>query len=126
LLDLLTFGCTPQNAPPPALAPVKGTVNLDGKAMPEGEIRFNVMGQAPMSMPIKDGAFSGEAFIGKNQVEVVLEKKGPPSTTDPNTFTTINVISPRFFGPNTSLKADVGANGTSDLKFDVTTAPEQK
>jgi hypothetical protein len=126
MLAFWNFGCTPRNAPPPSLAPVKGTVNLDGKAMPEGEIRFNVMGQPPQAMPIKDGAFSGEAFVGKNKVDVVLEKKGPPSTTDPNIFTSINLVDHKYSGPTTSLNAEITKSGASDLKFDVTSVPKKE
>jgi hypothetical protein len=111
--------CTAQNAPPPATAKVAGTVSLDGSPMKEGEIRFSVMGQPPKLIPVKDGSFSGEAFLGKNQVEVVLDVDGPPSTTDPNVHTKVNKVSPEFSGPNSKLSADVPAAGATDLKFEV-------
>ena len=103
----LALGCTPQNAPPPTTAKVTGKVTLDDKAMPVGEVRFTVMGQPPKICTVKDGAFSGEAFIGKNRVDIVLEKDGPPSTTDPKTPTRINTVTHKNLeaevkeGPNT-------------------------
>src|ERR1022692_2749757 len=63
-LLVVSSGCTPQNVPPPPTAKVTGKVTLDGKAMAEGEVHFSVMGQPPKICPIKDGAFSGEVFVG--------------------------------------------------------------
>jgi hypothetical protein len=115
------IGCAPQNAPAPATATVKGTVNLDGKPIPNGaEIRFSVPGHPPKSMDIKDGSFTGEVFTGKNDVEVVLEKEGPPNPTDPTTKTKINTVQAK-----TPLTADVPKSGANDLKFDVTSIPSK-
>jgi hypothetical protein len=104
------------------LATVKGTVNLDGKPMTGGEIRFSVSGQPVKSIEIKDGAFSGQVYTGKNLVEVVWDQDGPPNPMDPSTRIKVNVISPHFSGANSALSADVGANGATDLKFEVTSA----
>src|SRR5262249_38907483 len=93
LVLLLTFlaGCsTTQNAPPPPVAKVSGKVNLDGKPMASGEVSFNFPGQIPKNIQIKDGEFAGEAYVGKNQVQVVLQKDGPPATTDMKEPTKIN------------------------------------
>jgi len=116
----LTCSCTPQNAPPPPTAKVSGTVTLDGQPMDRGDIRFVVPSQAPKVMQIRSGAFSGDAFIGKNKVEVVKEEDGPPSTTDPKILTKINLVATEFSGPSTKLSAEVTASGASDLKFAVT------
>jgi hypothetical protein len=111
---LVISGCTPpQNAPPPFVAKVSGKVNLDGKAMPEGEVSFTVSGQPPRVIPIKDGEFAGEAFVGKNRVDVVLEKDGPPSTTDKKEPTKINAIQ------HGKLEADVTKDGANAFTFDV-------
>jgi hypothetical protein len=88
--------------------------------MDGGEIRFSIPGQPPRSLEIKGGAFSGEAFIGKNVVEVVWDKDGPPNPTDPTTRMKVNTISDKFWGPNSTLSADIAAPGAEDLKFDVT------
>jgi len=112
--------CTPQNAPAPPTAKVSGKVTLDGQPMESGTIRFVVPSQPPKSMEIKSGAFSGEAFTGKNKVEVVKEVDGPPSTTDPKIITKINEVSTRFSGPTSKLSAEVPASGATDLKFEVT------
>ena len=72
-----TVGCTPKNDPAPPTAPVKGTVTLDGQPMTEGEVRFAVKGYPSRPFEIKNGAFSGDAFIGQNNIEVTLDKDAP-------------------------------------------------
>jgi hypothetical protein len=107
-------GCAAQNAPPPPIVKVSGKVTLDGKEMADGEARFNLAGQAPKIFPIKAGAFSGEAFIGKNRVEVVLEKDGPPASTDAKKPIKINTIAPK------DLEAEVTKDGANTFTFAVT------
>ncbi|HZZ78103.1 MAG TPA: hypothetical protein VFE62_06275 [Gemmataceae bacterium] len=110
----------PQNAAAPPTAKVAGKVMLDGKPMASGEIQFVIPGQPPKTCSIKDGAFSGDAFTGRNKVEVVHFIDGPPSTTDPNVKTTINTVAPQFSGPDTKLAAEVPPTGVSSLEFAVT------
>ena len=112
-------GCGDAKKPPPV--PVKGTVNLDGKPLADGEIGFASGGDPAVILPIKDGAFSGNAPVGKDHVDVRAFKQGPPLSTDPtNAPTKTNIIPDRFNGPNSTLTADVPAGGASDLKFEVT------
>ena len=107
----------------PAVVPVKGTVNLDGKPMAGGEVRFIAPGQPAQVIEIKsDGTFSGQAYVGKNQVEVVWDQDGPPNPMEPATPIKVNVVAPQFSGADSRLSADVGSGGASDLKFDVTSA----
>jgi hypothetical protein len=84
--------------------------------MATGEIRFTAAAQPPKALEIRDGKFSGEAFVGKNSVDVVLEKDGPYSTTEPKTKTKINAVAAK-----SQLTAEIPKNGANDLKFDVTT-----
>ena len=126
-LSLLVFsfflaGCPDSGPKAPPVAKVSGTVTLDGKPMTGGEVRFNAPGQPAKILEIKDGAFSGEVFEGKNQADVVWEKDGPPHPMDPNTKLKVNVVDARFSGPNTPFKPEVGATGANDLKFEVTSA----
>lgn len=115
-------GCSSRGPAAPSLAKVSGKVNLDGKPMSEGEIRFSIAGQPPKTLPIKDGAFTGEVHAGKNRVEVSQEKDGPPHPMDPKQRLKVNVVSDRFWGGNSTLSIDVDAKGSSDLKFEVTSA----
>jgi len=41
-------------------------------------------GQPPKSATVTGGNFTGEAYVGKNKVEVYSVKEGPPLTTDPS------------------------------------------
>jgi len=116
----VVLGCTAPGPPTVPVAKVSGTVKLDGKPMGGGEVRFNVPGQPPKSMEIHDGAFSGDAFLGKNQVDVVWDKDGPPNPMDPTTKTKVNVVADQFSGPGSSLKADVAEGAGNTFSFDVT------
>jgi len=116
-------GCGPRTGAAPPLAKVKGTVNLDGKAMGGGEVRFSVPGQPVRSIPIQDGAFSGEAHIGKNLINVVWEKDGGPNPMDPNLPPIkVNVVDPKYASMDSPFNVEVPKDGVSDLKFDVTSA----
>jgi hypothetical protein len=104
----------------PAVA-VMGTVTLDNKPMREGEISLEVVGEAaPVILPVKDGAFSGEVKIGKNRVEVFSYKQGPPLSTEPDgPPTRVNIIPDRYNG-HTRFEANVTAEGPNEFKFPVT------
>jgi hypothetical protein len=115
----VVVGCG-KGKPKPVPAAVKGAVTLDGKALPDGEIIFTASGFAPVILPIKDGAFSGEANVGKNAVEVRAYKVGPPLSTDPKGAPTKTNYIPAQYNDKTTLSADVAADTTNDFKFDVT------
>jgi hypothetical protein len=87
--------------------------------MATGEVRFNTVGQAAKSMAIQDGAFSGEAFVGANQIDVIWEKDGPPHPMESNVRLKVNIISNKYWAPASTLRANIGPEGASDLKFDV-------
>jgi hypothetical protein len=113
------LGCEERKKPPPPAAPVKGTVTLDGKPMPEGEIILS-LGETPSVLVIKDGAFAGTALTGSNHVEIRAFKVGPPLSTDPNKEPTkVNFI-PSRYNVSSTLTADVTTGGTNEFKFDVT------
>jgi len=120
LAFIVGFGCS-SSVKKPAVVDVKGTVNLNGKPLSEGEIAFDKSGEVPQVAPIKEGAFSGKGFVGENRVEIRAFKVGPPLSTDPtNTPTKVNFLSDKYQGPNSTLKATVPAGGANDLKFEVT------
>ena len=114
-------GCSPapKKGPPPA-APVKGTINIDGKPVPTGEIHFGMLGVPPKVLTITDGTFSGEAPIGENQVEVYIYKEGPPTPRYPDVPTKINTVPDKYWGPKTVLKATVNDGGPNEFDFDIT------
>ena len=119
LAYLCCVGCESERKSAPTAA-VKGTVRLDGEPMKSGEITFSVPGEPVRVLPITNGTFSGEAFQGKNRVEVNLFTKGPPIENDPsNEPTRINTVAPEF-NNNTGLSADVTAGGANDFTIEVT------
>ena len=114
------FGCSPA---PKGAAPstsVKGTVKIDGKPIPTGEIHFGLTGFPGSTMQITDGAYSGQAPVGKNHVEVFIYKDGPPSTTDPTKPSKVVATLPKYWGPTSTLDATVNATGTNEFNFDIT------
>jgi len=116
----LFAGCKKKTGNAPPTAPVKGTVSLDGRPMAGGEVRFAAQGQPPKVLEVKDGSFSGQVFTGKNQIEVVWEKDGPPHPMDPSIRLKVNAVAPQYSGPSSALNADIPTGGSENLKFDVT------
>ena len=114
---VLGLGCAeaPKGAAP--AANVKGTINIDGKPVPTGELHFGVTGVPPRVVQIKDGTFAGEAPIGKNQVELFIWVDGPESK--PGRPSKNNVAPAKSWGPNTSLEATVVDKGANEFKFNV-------
>ncbi len=116
------FGCgSGQKGAAPA-AKVKGTITIDGKPIPTGEIHFGMTGVPPRALEIKDGTFAGEAPIGNNLVEVFIYVEGPPPEKDKygGIRSKTNTVPEKYWGPNTSLKATVDANGPNEFKFEIT------
>lgn len=115
----LSVGCSP---PPKGAAPaakVKGIAKLDGKPIASGELHFSVADFPPRVVEIKDGAYAGEAPVGKNKVELLIyveeksEKYGKSIKK--------NTAPEKYWGPNTVLAADVSANGDNEFKFEIST-----
>ena len=120
LVSVWIIGCDGAGKNAPAVVKVKGTVTLDGNPMPDGEVMFSIpsSGTAPSVMNVVNGAFSGEAKVGENRVEVYAYKDGPPSTTDPMTPTKVNFIPDRY-GSQSTLTAAVTKDGPNEFKFEV-------
>ena len=115
-----TIGCG--SPPPKGAAPaatVKGTINMDGKPLPAGELHFGSEGVPPRVLQVTNGAFSGEAPVGKNQVELFIYVEGPPTEKYPGVPTKKNTAPAKYSGPKTPLEATVTTGGTNDFKFDV-------
>ena len=72
LLLVTVVGCGQSGSP--KYANVKGKVTLNGKPIEKGQITFVVQGQAPSTMLISDGTYSGQAMIGVNNVSVSAMK----------------------------------------------------
>ena len=115
-----SLGCSSgQNGVAPA-ANVTGTITLDGKAVPNGELHFGMTGVPPRVLPIKDGTFSGEAPVGKNQVELFIYAEGPPSEKSPGVRSKYNIAPPQYWGAKTTLEATVEVGGANEFNFPLT------
>jgi hypothetical protein len=119
LAVLWNSGCAPAPRVEAPTTSVKGTINIDGKPVPTGEIHFGMIGVPPRVSKITDGTYSGEAPVGENQVEVYIYKE-EPNPRYPDNPTKVNTLPPKYWGPKTTLKATVKAEGPNDFKFDVT------
>jgi len=115
-------GCKATGPDSPALAKVSGIVNLDGKPMEGGEVRFNLTGQPTQILDVTNGAFSGNVFVGQNRIDVLWEKDGAPHPMEPDTFLKVNAVADEFSGPNSPFQQAISESGQSDLKFDVKSA----
>ena len=106
-------------APETPTVSVQGTINIDGKPVPTGELHFGMLGVAPMVSKITDGTYSGVAPVGENQVEVYIYKE-EPNPRYPETPIKTNTVPAKYWGPKTTLKATVKADGQNEFSFDIT------
>jgi hypothetical protein len=113
------LGCGPAQQGAVPTANVKGTVNMDGKPLPTGELHFGMTGVPPSVVQISNGTFSGEAPVGKNQVEVfIYAERGSEKYSGERSK--INIAPEKYWGPKTALSATVSASGPNEFKFDIT------
>jgi hypothetical protein len=101
---------------------VKGTVTLDEKPMPEGEIVFRTPGVPPYQIPIKNGAFEGKSLPGKKVVEIRAFKPAPPPPPMPGAENEPGVINylPERYNDASKLEAEVTLSGPNEFEFKVT------
>jgi hypothetical protein len=119
-LFALAAGCTPKAAEV-KMAPVKGTVKLDGKPMAEGEVTFGITGEVPTTMPVVNGSFSGQAGHGTNRVQIMAYRKGTPVKMGDQEFggEKENYI-PSKYNTESKMTAEVTAGGANDFTFEAT------
>jgi len=123
LFPLLVWaaGCGSTQSTAPQSASVKGTVTLDGKAVPTGELHFAKDGGPATVLEIKDGNFAGDVPVGRYKVEVHINVEGPRT---PGKYggqgSMTNVAPQKYWGPNTTLSANVEAGKPNEFKFDLT------
>jgi len=117
------LGCTgPKPVEPPKTYDVKGQVKLDGNPMAEGEISFSLTGEVPQLLQVKDGAYSGKAYVGKNRVEIRSYKAAEPVEMDGkivNEGSKENIL-PAQYNSSSTLSAEVTAAGPNEFNFEVT------
>jgi hypothetical protein len=100
---------------------VSGTVKLDGKLLPDGQIMFvGPVGTVPDTLTITAGGFEGKVKVGKKKVEIrAFEmKKAPPTATAGVTEVKENYLPDRY-NTNTQLTAEVTESGLTPDTFEV-------
>jgi hypothetical protein len=113
-------GCSPSGPGLPPTTKVKGTVNLDGKPVAAAELHFELPGAPPSVLTVKEGAFAGDAPVGKSKVELFIYKEGAASGKYAGTTTKTNIAPRRYWGPNTTLEATVTAGAANEIPFNLT------
>lgn len=118
--SLVAAGCA-SSVPELKKAPVKGTVQLDGKPMADGEVSFGIVGEPPVVIPVVNGAYAGEAPVGPTRVEVRAYRQGQPVMMGDQQFggDKENYL-PAKYNLQTTLKADVTAAGPNEFNYEVT------
>lgn len=113
-------GCAGRSGPAPT-ADVKGTIVLDGKPLPTGELHFSIPGSPPSVLKVKDGTFAGQAPVGQNKVELFIYVDAPlnPKYKGGDATDKVNTAPGKYWGPNTALDAGVSATTANDFKFNV-------
>jgi hypothetical protein len=116
-IALLVTGCSSKKGEPKFK--VSGTVEMDGKPLPDGEITFmGEPGTIPASFTVSNGNFEGELTAGKKKVEVRSYKTepAPKSATGGASESKVNIIPDRF-NSNSALTAEVSESGMTPKKF---------
>lgn len=116
-----SLGCGTNTAQLPPTAPVTGTVTLDGRPMATGEVVFTVPGEPEQRIQVADGAYTGNAYIGQNNVGVfTYREEAPTSGLSTDTINKVNLVAAQY-SYNTTLTADVTADGPNEFKFEART-----
>src|SRR5262245_3253850 len=112
-------GCG-SSAPQPVA--VSGTVNLDGKPLPDGKITLiGEEGGTPETLDIKEGKFETKALPGKKRVEIRAFRPGEKVKMGDMWLEAgqVNYL-PARFNTKSKLTAEVTASGINPNTFDVT------
>jgi len=105
----------------PQAVAVSGTIDLDGKPLPEGSITLEgETGTAPDILSVKDGKFEGKATPGKKVVRITADKKGTPTKMGDKVIeaTMENYLPPRF-NSQSKIQAEVTPSGINPSNFKV-------
>jgi hypothetical protein len=98
---------------------VSGTVEIDGKPLPDGNITLvGEPGVPPVVLAVKDGKFEGRATPGKKRVEIQGLRPGKLKMAD-KTYEVSDNYLPARFNVHSTITAEVGADGIHPAKFEV-------
>lgn len=125
LLAILASGCGTGDHV--TLAPVKGTVTLDGQPVPDARVIFHPTegGRPSNAMTEPDGSFELVymedklgALKGKHKVIISTLVEADPDSTDTLTQSGQREMIPASYNTQTTLEAEVDA-GVNELNFDL-------
>ena len=119
VLAVLTLGCGSKSPTPRS---VQGEVTVNKTPLADGEVFFILEGRPPQIATVKDGKFSGQAFEGKNRVEIRGYRPARPVVMDGkviNEGSKENYL-PSRYNTESTLKEDVTASGPNEFKFAIT------
>lgn len=100
---------------------VSGTVAMDGKPLPQGEIAFEIegAGKPPELLPIVDGKFEGVLTVGKKRVMVsAVKNMGQQAGMGMGMDLVLNAVH-EDYNANSKLTAEVTDGGLSPSSFEV-------
>lgn len=69
----LLLGCKSRSGLP--LAKVSGAVTLDSQPLVEGVIVFTKFGEIPKELPIVQGRYDGQVYVGPNHLQFAVYRK---------------------------------------------------
>jgi hypothetical protein len=128
---LILGGCGGSTGP--VTVTVSGSVSLDGKPVPSGQIIFNdVAGiEKAYAGVIKDGEFSFPSTLGQKKVSINSPQEvagkstivggtpGDPVSAENPALQIVETI-PAKYNENTTLTADVTSSGENEFPFELT------
>jgi hypothetical protein len=119
--SVLFLGCNAPSAKG-STAKVKGTASFDGKPIEDGMVYLKSPDKGTMSsLPIKSGAFEGDAEVGTLRVEIAAYRLETPQT-DMVGYTPepskVNYLPTKYHSEST-ITAEVKADGTTELTYDL-------
>lgn len=122
--SFLAAGCSRPGRTAPPRYPVSGSVSLDGTPLATGKIFFLTPSEGIIdAVPIRDGAFSGQAAAGDRRVEFSCVKdmpyKGPAMPGVQAPTTALAETLPRVFNAESTLKASVTPQGPNEFVFEL-------
>ncbi len=130
LLSVLLVGCGDSGGP--VTVSVSGTVTLDGKPVPSGQILFNDIAGVEKAYAglIKDGKFSFPSTVGQKKVSISSPQEvqgkstvvggtpGDPVSEENPAIEIVEMI-PGKYNDTTTLTADVTSAGPNEFTFDL-------
>jgi hypothetical protein len=120
-----------------SVAPVSGTVKLDGKPLPHATVVFQPDGGGPNPGPGSTGKTDANghyelqvtttnargAVVGKHKVSITAyEGDGEPDSSAPNATVFRKALVPVEYNANTKLTFDVPSGGSTTANFDLTSS----